>query len=96
MSSGQPPASRLGGGTVEDETQRPPYSKARNKEESSGILRCILSSSIHVILEDIYRFASSVFVIVKYILKRNSSRYFGSDLTSSILVTPTVNTKEYE
>jgi len=28
---------------VEDETQRPPYNKARNKEESWRILRCILS-----------------------------------------------------
>ena len=38
---------------VEDETQRPPYNKARNKEENWRILRCILSSSIHVIPTDL-------------------------------------------
>ena len=39
---------------MEDETRRPPYSKAENKEESWRILRCILSSSSNVISTDIY------------------------------------------
>ena len=32
MSSGQPPAFMLGGGTVEEDTQRPPYTKPGRKK----------------------------------------------------------------
>ena len=79
---------------MEDETQWPPYSKARNKEESWEILRCILSSFIHVILTDIYRI--TCYLRFRYILLKDSLRYLETNATSSILVTPTVNTKENE
>ena len=50
--------------------------------------------SIHVILNQ-YSILIILFSYpVKYILKRNSSRYFGTDSTASMLVTLTVNTKE--
>ena len=52
---------RWGGDTVADETWRPPYTKAENKEESLRILRGILSSN-NVISSDI--FSSSIVILI--------------------------------
>ena len=52
------------------------------------------STSYHVIPTDIFR--HSCYFRFKYILLKDSLRYLETDATSSILVTPTVNTKENE
>jgi len=70
--------------TVEDETQRPPYNRARNKEESCEILRCILSRFVHVIPTDIY-IDFLCYLRLKYILPKDSLRYLETDATSSIV-----------